>query len=487
MRAGEHLLHGIPADAVEAQLDAGVRHVRHRDGAVPHLARRAALPLLQDAIEEVGLVPVVVLRLVDERVRLLEVLPGEVLQLVGHHHLAGLHADVALLRVPHGLARDAVLLIDLHHVDAYAVRVDEVERERLRPAEHRALVVGEEIALHVLHAHRSGKVRAEAALDLVELVRAEVRDHAVAVALVEAPAGGFVDGRDERVVLPVLGGTLPEVPRLGRHPLRKRRALLAAPVAHPVVAAGDRDESARDLAAVAVEGEHLGEDVVGVAAPLVAGLERDARLLRDLRHRLALGDGERHRLLAEDVLAGLHRGDGDDGVPVVGRADADGVDRRVVHHVAPVEHLAARLVAVVVVDHVLDDRGSAHVARHLAAVLDVALEEVGLRGALRFRAVEVARRDLHHVARHGHAAARVLQEPGHVRALRDHAAADHAHVHLRVGGNAARRRCAAAKQAPAPAEERQRKRARHELSSLHRLSFRWDDPASITNYGIMRA
>ena len=83
-----------------------------------------------------------------------------------------------------------------------------------------------------------------------------------------------------------------------------------------VVAAGDRDESARDLPAVAVEREHLGEDVVGVAAPLVARLERDARLLRDLRHRLALGDGERHRLLAEHVLAGLHRGDRDDGVPV---------------------------------------------------------------------------------------------------------------------------------------------------------------------------
>ena len=409
----------------------------------------------------------VVLRLVDERVRLLEVLPREVLQVVGHHHLAGLHADVALLRMPHGLARDAVLLVDLNHVDAHAVRVDEIERERLRPAEHGALVVGEEIALDVLHADRPGEVRAEPALDLVELVRAEVRDHAVPVALVEAPAGGLVDGRDERVVLPVLGRALPHIPCLGAHPLRERGARLAASVAHPVVAAGDRDESARDLPAVAVEREHLGEDVVGVAAPLVARLERDARLLRHARHRLALGDRERHRLLAEHVLAGLHRGDGDDGVPVVGRADADGVDRRVVHHVAPVEHLAAGLVAVMGVDLVLDDRGAAHVARHLGVVLDVALEEVRLRGALRLRPVEIAGRDLHHVAHHGHAAAGILQEAGHVRALRDYAAADDAHVHLLVGADAARRRPIGSEQAPAAAEERKRKRSRNELSSLH--------------------
>ena len=274
-----------------------------------------------------------------------------------------------------------------------------------------------------------------------------------------------MDGRDERVVLPVLRRPLPHVPRLGRHPLRERGALLAAAVPHPVVAAGDRDESARDLPAVAVEREHLGEDVVGVAAPLVAGLERDARLLRHARHRLALGDGERHRLLAEHVLAGLHRGDGDDGVPVVGRADAHGVDRRVGDHVAPVEHLAAGLVAVMGVDLVLDDRGAAHVARHLGVVLDVALEEVRLRGALRLRPVEVAGRDLHHVAHHGHAAARVLQEAGHVRALRDHAAADHAHVHLRVGADAAGR--AHGRPGHASVHERQRQRASKEFSSSH--------------------
>ena len=40
----------------------------------------------------------------------------------------------------------------------------------------------------------------------------------------------------------------------------------------------------------------------------------------------ALGDRQRGRLLQVDVLAGLDRGDRDERVPVVGRADDDGVD-----------------------------------------------------------------------------------------------------------------------------------------------------------------
>ena len=59
---------------------------------------------------------------------------------------------------------------------------------------------------------------------------------------------------------------------------------------------------------------------------LVAHLRDDAVFLRGLGHRTALVDGVRQRLFAIDVLAVLHRGNCDDGVVMVGRADDDGVD-----------------------------------------------------------------------------------------------------------------------------------------------------------------
>ena len=43
-------------------------------------------------------------------------------------------------------------------------------------------------------------------------------------------------------------------------------------------------------------------------------------------HGAPLGDGQRRRLLQVDVLAVLHRGDRDQRVPVIRRADDDGVD-----------------------------------------------------------------------------------------------------------------------------------------------------------------
>ena len=61
-----------------------------------------------------------------------------------------------------------------------------------------------------------------------------------------------------------------------------------------------------------------------------------AGLLGDLDHGLALGDGQRQRLLAVDVLALAHGVDGDQGVPVVGRGDDDGVDVLAVEQLAEV-------------------------------------------------------------------------------------------------------------------------------------------------------
>ncbi len=59
---------------------------------------------------------------------------------------------------------------------------------------------------------------------------------------------------------------------------------------------------------------------------LAAGLEDDVMLAHRVAHGAALGDRQRQRLLAVDVLAGLARLDHRDRVPVVRRADLDGVD-----------------------------------------------------------------------------------------------------------------------------------------------------------------
>ena len=48
--------------------------------------------------------------------------------------------------------------------------------------------------------------------------------------------------------------------------------------------------------------------------------------LGDLGQHLALVDREGHRLLAVDILSSAHGFDGDQGVPVVGRDDGNGVD-----------------------------------------------------------------------------------------------------------------------------------------------------------------
>ena len=71
-------------------------------------------------------------------------------------------------------------------------------------------------------------------------------------------------------------------------------------------------------------------------APLLRADEEDlvAVLLAGVADELVFFQRERQRLLAEDVLAGLQRFDGDLHVPMVGRHDADHVN------VAALQHLA---------------------------------------------------------------------------------------------------------------------------------------------------
>ena len=61
-----------------------------------------------------------------------------------------------------------------------------------------------------------------------------------------------------------------------------------------------------------------------------------------VEHRLRLFGGARQRLLAEDVLARLRRGDARLGVRVVGAAVVEELDGRVVEHLAPVGVVPSR-------------------------------------------------------------------------------------------------------------------------------------------------
>ena len=80
-----------------------------------------------------------------------------------------------------------------------------------------------------------------------------------------------------------------------------------------------------DLADASVANQLAGQPVAIVGALLAAGLEDAVVFSGRLDHRLAFLDGQRQRFFAVDVTAGLHRGDRGQRVPVVDRADRDGV------------------------------------------------------------------------------------------------------------------------------------------------------------------
>ena len=119
-----------------------------------------------------------------------------------------------------------------------------------------------------------------------------------------------------------------------------------------------------------------GEAMSFARVALVAHLRGDARFLRDACHEACLTDRVRQRLLAVDVLAGLHREDRHVRVQVIGSRDQDRVDRLLLleHHSEVFVHRALvvrRLGGVAL----LDERAPGAAAR-LAAV--VPLREVPL-------------------------------------------------------------------------------------------------------------
>src|SRR5262249_42301492 len=126
-----------------------------------------------------------------------------------------------------------------------------------------------------------------------------------------------------------------------------------------------------DLADAAAADILDGGAELAVGALLAAGLQDAVELAHRVDHGRGLVGGQRQRLLAVNVLLRLAGIDGEDGVPVVGGGDDDGVDV-----------VALEEVAVVVVG------GAALVSAGLGGV-GVALLDGGL-GALAAGGVHVA-------------------------------------------------------------------------------------------------
>ena len=87
-----------------------------------------------------------------------------------------------------------------------------------------------------------------------------------------------------------------------------------------------------DVAEVVVLDQVVGVVVEHRVVPLVADRQEPVRLAGDAAHLLALADRVGHQLLAEDVLARLHRLDGDRRVQPERQGDDDHLDVGVGEH-----------------------------------------------------------------------------------------------------------------------------------------------------------
>ena len=228
----------------------------------------------------------------------------------------------------------------------------------------------------------------------VEVVRAPARDHAGTELLAAQPARAVVALLGVDALLGVVDVRRRAEPRLVIQVLRHRHLRLV--VARRV--AGQADVHRLQLADAAVADELGRVAELRRRTLLAADLEDAAAALDGVAERAALGDRERGGLLQVDVLAGLDGRDRRQRVPVVGRADHDGV------HV-----LAREQVAVVAV--------GPHALVRLARLLRVVAVDQRLR-VLDTAAVEVA---------HGQdPRLLVLPDSGQVVAARDAAGADRA-------------------------------------------------------------
>ena len=169
---------------------------------------------------------------------------------------------------------------------------------------------------------RTGVLGVHAPVGAVDVMRAPTSDHACAELAAAQPAGtaialGWMDSIEG--VVDVWSFAKPHlvVEAIGdRH-----GGLVAAGRV-----AGEADFNAFQRADAAVADELRCVSELDGGALLAADLEDAAGGLDSIGHGAAFGDGERSGLLQVDVFAGANGIDGDERVPVVGRADEDGVD-----------------------------------------------------------------------------------------------------------------------------------------------------------------
>ena len=171
-------------------------------------------------------------------------------------------------------------------------------------------------------AHRAAVVHAQPPVDDVDHVRAPVTDHAAAVLLVVAPVREvtvYTARTEHGAVAAHRAGADPLVPVEARlHCLRRQVARHAG--------RADVDGGALDFADDAVAHQLAGHAEFSRGALHRAGLQNGLVLLHRLHHLDRLVDVVGERFLAVNILAGVHRGDGLDGMPLVGRGDAHRVD-----------------------------------------------------------------------------------------------------------------------------------------------------------------
>ena len=297
----ETLAGGVPAH-LAAQPHGDVAQVRDRDRAVGDLDGRDGLLPRADALEEVrvhvGAGVEMNLRRLDgrasERRRIRAAL--EV-----HPALRALEADAS------AAARD-------DHPQAVGVERLEAERGGGVPEDAVARVF--RLALHL---DGAGSLGAHAPVGHVHEVRAPV-GHLPARVVVdpaEGPVAALVGvGRPGRGAEPAV-----VVEALGHG-----HRLLAHAVAGVPVAAGQADADGREPADAAVADQLARVAARAARAPLAAALEDAAVAVHGADHRLAVGDRERERLLAVDVLARFRGGDDDARVPVVRRRHGNRVN-----------------------------------------------------------------------------------------------------------------------------------------------------------------
>ena len=221
----------------------------------------------------------------------------------------------------------------VRHRGLHLQTADVRDEERVVPLEKRHLAVGDVAVVDVAEPSTEaddalGKLLlAQAPAGLVELVGILVAEIAVAGEAVPVPVvvEALAVGNDVR------GGPGPEIEV---EPRGNRSRRVDQPDARPPLVAQRVGHLHRADLPTLHEVDRVSHP--GHAAALRAHLAHPPELAGPLRHHASFLDGVTQGLLDVDVLAGLHRPDAHEGVPVVGRGDRDDVDVLAVEDAADV-------------------------------------------------------------------------------------------------------------------------------------------------------